>query len=142
MSENNLPDKCDFCGLKQTYPIDTGDLFQSLRLLFDEGIVKNKFPRKIYMGDGNDRDDFCLISHPSWSTKEQPCESWQLDVGLPKGDILSINLASESTNAAKKTERLTKKINNLTLAIVMFKILQMYILLKPDVQILLSKIIG
>ena len=65
-----------------------------------------------------------------------------LGVHLSKGDILSNNLLPESTKAAKETEQLTKKINYLTLAIVMFTILQMYMFLKPDVQILSSKIIG
>lgn len=145
MSENNLPDKCDLCGLKETYPPDTKNVFRSLRLLFDEGIIPTSFSRKMYVSvgdDENDRDDFCLISHPSWFSKEQPCESWQLDMGLSKGDVLSINLASESTKAAKETERLTKTIKLFTMVIVVFTILQILLSLKPDIQRWLSMLVG
>jgi len=127
MSENNLPDKCDFCGLKQTYSHDTKDSFQKLRLLFKKGIIKQKFPRKVYAhvgGDGIDTEEFCLISHPSWSNKEKNCGSWQLDVGLPKGDSISINLASEMENV-------TKKIYLFTVIIFLFTLLQVAIMLKP-----------
>ena len=127
MSENNLPDKCDFCGLKQTYSHDTKDSFQKLRLLFKKEIIKQKFPRKVYVyvgGDGIDTEEFCLISHPSWSNKEKNCGSWQLDVGLPKGDSISINLASEMENV-------TKKIYLFTVIIFLFTLLQVAIMLKP-----------
>lgn len=129
MSENNLPDKCDFCGLKQTYPFEIGDSFQKLRLLFEKGIIPKKFPRKVYAhvgGDGIDTEEFCLISHPSWSTKGKKCGSWQLDIDLPKGDSLSINLASEMRD-------MTKKLNLFTKVIIVFTFLQICILVKPDV---------
>ena len=137
MSEKDLPDKCDFCGLKQTYSHDTKDSFSKLRLLFDEGIIKQKFLRKVYAhvgGDGIDTEEFCLISHPSWSNKEKKCGSWQLDVGLPKGDSISINLASEMRD-------MTKRMNFFTSIIFIFTILQICILLQPGIQWLLSRII-
>lgn len=117
MSENNLPDKCDYCGLKQTFSPNTDNLFQNLRLLFKKGIIKNEFSRKIYMSDGV---DFCLISHPSWLNKEQSCESWQLDVRLPKGDSLSINFAA-------KLRDMTKTIECLTYVIMFLALLQIII---------------
>ena len=137
MSENNLPNKCDFCGLKQTYTHDTKDSFSKLRLLFEKGIIKQKYQRILYAhvgGDGIDTEEFCLISNPSWSSREKKCESWQLDVGLSKGEFLSINFASEMRD-------MTKRITFFTLIIFIFTILQICILLPPVIQWLLAKII-
>jgi len=121
MNQDNLPDKCNFCGLKQTWEFDTEVKTHALRTLFEKGIIKHRFTRKLYviLGD-NDKDDkteFCLIHNPSWLNKTEKCDSWQLDVGLPKGDCLAINLAEEATIAAKETERLTSQLNSLTVDI-------------------------
>ena len=136
MTEKELPDKCDLCGLKQTFPSDTKNLFPSLRLLFDKGIIKHKFPRNLHVCvgcDEEDREDFCLISHPSWSSNEKKCESWQLEIGLQKSDYLAINSASEATKSAKETVRLTNNIYYLTVAIVVYTLIQVGMLLTPYV---------
>ena len=131
MTEKELPDKCEFCGLRQTFPFNTGDLFPSLHLLVEKNIIKDKFPRKLYAsadGDENDREDFCLISHLSWLKKENKCKSWQLDVGLSKGDSLSINLTSEMRNMTKRMELYTIVIFVCTIITLIFTTIQIYIL--------------
>ena len=145
MTEKELSNKCDICGLKQTCPDDTDNLFQTIHLLSEKGIIPKKIPRKLCICVEGDKEtcknEFCLISHPSWSSKEQPCDAWQLNVDLPKGDFLAINLASEATKSAKETERLTNKLYIFTLVIVIFTAIQICVLLKPEIEWILSILI-
>ena len=111
MSNNELPNKCDFCGLKQTFSPEPVNFFGDLHKLYDKKIIKQKFNRAIHVDIGvnnNDRTEFCLIGHPAWgvNNKEKKCKNWQLDIGLPKSDTLSINLSLEMKNMAKKANRI------------------------------------
>jgi len=119
MSHQKIPqeckDKCNCCGLKQVYPPDTGTLFQDLRTLYDKGIINQKFPRKLYDGDGNDRDEFCLVANPSWPDINAPCDNWiLLHPDLKKPDYLSLNSSKEAIKSAKATEKMTDKIMTMT----------------------------
>jgi len=118
MTQDNIPDKCNLCALKQTWPLNTDAKFQEINMLFEKGIIKRRFIRKMHIGgDKDDIAEFCLISHPDFNNKLAKCDAWQLDVGLPKGDSLAIHLAEEATTAAKETERLTSQLNSLTVKI-------------------------
>lgn len=115
MKTEKIPNKCDYCGLKQIYPPDTGTLFQDLKILHDKGIIKQSFPRKIYDGDGHDRDEFCLISNPSWKDINSPCEEWLLaHPEMSKSDYLSLSVSRESMKSSKSTEIMTDKIKKMT----------------------------
>ena len=122
MSHQKIPqeckNKCDCCGLKQVYPPDTGTLFQDLRILYDKGIINQTFPRKLYDGDGNDRDEFCLVANPSWLDINAPCDNWILfHPDLKKSDYLSLSSSKEAIKSAKATEKMTGKIMTMTKAI-------------------------
>jgi len=118
MQTDNAPNKCDYCGLKQVYPPDTDSLFQNLRILYDNDIINQRFARKLYDGDGNDRDEFCLVGNPSWLDINAPCDDWILfHHNLDKSDYLSLSSSKEAINSAKATEKMTSKIKIMTTAI-------------------------
>lgn len=115
MNTKKLPNKCDYCGLKQIYPPDTGTLFTDLGALHKKGIIKQSFPRKMYEGDGNNRDEFCIISNPAWKDINTPCEEWLLaHPELSKSDYLSLSVSRESIKSSKSTEIMTDKIKTMT----------------------------
>lgn len=115
MTTEKLPNKCDHCGLKQVFPPDTGKLFQDLKILYDKGIIKQLFTRKMYDGDGNDRDEFCLISNPAWKDINTPCDDWELHpLELSKSDYLSLNSAKKAIRSAESTERMTVELADMT----------------------------
>ena len=118
MQTDKLPNKCDYCGLKQVYPPDTGSLFQNLRILYDKDIINQRFPRKLYDGDGNDRDEFCLVANASFLDINAPCDNWILfHLDSKKADYLSLSSSKEAINSAKATEKMTGKIKIMTRAI-------------------------
>jgi len=140
MTQDNFPDKCNLCGLKQTWPLNTDAKFQEINALFKKGIIKKRFIRKMHAvlsTDGGDKDDiaeFCLISHPDFNKKLTKCDAWQLDVGLPKGDCLALYLAEEM-------RYLTKKIHILTGVVVILTLLQIYLLIGLKIQELIEALI-
>jgi hypothetical protein len=134
MCHDELPNKCFSCGLKQVFPVESDQLFRDLRTLFDKGIIKQKFIRNLYMGDGKDRAEFCLISHSAWglNNTHKKCDKWQLDVGLPKSDVLGINLTVEMKNMSKTA-------NRIAVLAVCIAFLPIAILLGQTLEKLLSK---
>ena len=115
MEPDKIPNKCDYCGLKQVYPPDTDTLFQDLKILYDKGIINQTFPRKLYDGDGSDRDEFCLVANPSWLDINKPCNNWILfHPDLKKPDYLSLAVQKESIQAQLRTEQLTAQTKELT----------------------------
>lgn len=123
MDKEKLPNKCDYCGLKQGYPPDKGTLFQDLKSLYDKEIIKQSFPRKIHAGGNDDRDEFCLVSSPAWKNTNSPCEEWQLlHPELSKSDYLSLNSAKKSIKSAQSTELMTNEIKKMTKLIVLLTV--------------------
>lgn len=115
MDKDKLPNKCDYCGLKQVYPPDTGTLFQDLKTLYDKKIIKQSFPRKSHAGGNDDRDEFCLVSSPAWKNANTSCEEWQLlHPELSKCDYLSLNSAKKSIKSSQSTELMTNNIKTMT----------------------------
>ena len=115
MQTPELPNKCNFCGLKQIYPPDFGTFFKDLGTLCAKGIIKQSFPRKMSAGGKDERDEFCLVANPAWTDIDSPCDSWLLlHPYLSKSDYLSLNAANEAVKSAKSTEEMTRRIMIMT----------------------------
>lgn len=115
MQPIRVPNKCDYCGLKQVYPPDAGALFTDLHNLFKQGIIKQSFPRKLFEGDGHNRDEFCLIANQAWLNINAPCDDWALSpLNLSKSDYLSLNASKKAIKSAESTEHVTVELADMT----------------------------
>jgi hypothetical protein len=115
MTTEKLPNKCDCCGLKQVFPPDSGDLFTELAILYEKGIIKQSFSRKLFAGGPDDRDEFCLISNPAWKDINTPCDDWELyPLELSKSDYLSLNSSKKAIRSAESTEGMTVELADMT----------------------------
>lgn len=126
MQNSALPNKCKYCGFRQVFPPETGKMFQDLKILYDKKIINQIFPRKLYDGDGNDRDEFCLISNPSWHDINKPCADWLLG-SKSAYDLLPIQISKETEKLTAKINWLTKRIYFLTVAAVVVAIIATYV---------------
>lgn len=120
MSTEKFPNKCDYCGLKQIFPpnAETETVFINLAALYKKGIVKQCFPRTRYLGDGHDRNEFCLVANPSWLDINAPCDDWELSpIELSKSDYLSLHSSKRSARSAESTEHMTVELTDMTIRI-------------------------
>ena len=140
MPNTKILNKCEYCGLRQVFPPDTENLFPNLRALYDTGIIKQSFSRRVYASIGGaedtDRDEFCLVSRPEWRHNEQPCDSWQLDVGLSTADCLSLHITDRMHKLTISLHSMTWKIVWLTVVITVLTLL----LAIPEISKVLDKI--
>ena len=90
--EPQIPDKCDFCGLRVYYEHtlierltattidnDFGKLHELKRL----GIIENVPPRKMLAVIGSNTPEytsFCAVNSSAWSNRQQSCQYWTLKI--------------------------------------------------------------
>jgi hypothetical protein len=104
MADDTLPDKCSLCALRANWPLETDPKFQQLSILFDKGIIKNRYLRKIRIGDNDEGSHFCLLSHKAWQDKKTECDAWQLDFEQSRSESMSLNLSIKIKDMTKTTK--------------------------------------
>lgn len=113
---HDIPDscknKCDCCGLKTSFPPNTGELFADLRELNNKGIISHRFTRALHRSSPanqqTDIDDFCLVHDRSFTNTKQHCRHWILrHPDLSASDYLAISSQNESLRLQSRVETLT-----------------------------------
>ncbi len=112
-SDQQLPDKCKFCGLCVTYQDSFAALltetsidndFPQLHRLKKEGII-DKVPlrySKVVLGNElKNTTSFCAISASAWQNPRQACEHWTLKIqGASIADYLAIHHSNRNNTLA------------------------------------------
>lgn len=104
-----LPNKCEICGLRVSYPSSMNDIDQKIQLanqLACYGLAV-RAPRNINVslgGDGrNDQTHFCALSRiKCWNKPHKKCPDWQLGISsqLTLSDHLAIHHTKNNTKIA------------------------------------------
>lgn len=84
----NLPNKCDSCGLRvylthhgagATASIDKQ--FSDMHLLRRQGIIETVPQRYMTAGSQASTTSYCAVNASAWNNKLTPCRFWSLQIG-------------------------------------------------------------
>jgi len=117
--------KCKICGLRAEV-LENDEKFVLCHKLFEAGIVKQRFPRNIFLrtkdSKGNSqRDEYCVIGSNKWNKIHESCTWWQFkneELGLD-GHV-SIYHAKRNAKSARFLAIVAIGISTLILSVFIF----------------------
>jgi hypothetical protein len=107
MNATRVPNKCKYCGLCVRYTFldapgtrSNDQAFGELRVLNEQRIVRQRFPRLVGMsntpGDFG-TTEFCAVAAPAWLQNDRRCKHWSLKIeGATIADYLALHSSRDT----------------------------------------------